>query len=286
MTCIASDAVRGALHVSPGCISFNDTASAEGKTHVLTIQNYGHDTIPVSMRYTPSKSISMFGNQSTFAPTEPIQRSNTSVELTMTPQHLLSLGRGQSEQVIVSVQLPKDADHAYQMYGGFIELMSFDQTLARVPYFGVLGRMRDLPIFDKGYPYIAPSGNIDVRYNSTDAFFFNITSGPQPTIVCRLLTAAAQVHIEVLDSHQQEVLGEISGGPFTYWERNRLSDAAYYRTVDWNGDIVLNYDGLSTPIQVERGTYFVRTRALKLLGYPDNPNDWEYWMSGPIVVST
>lgn len=43
------------------------------------------------------------------------------------------------------------------MYGGYISIIDYisDKALTNVFYFGILGEMKDAPLFDKGYPYLA-----------------------------------------------------------------------------------------------------------------------------------
>lgn len=273
---IALDAMFGTLHISPGSLSFNDTDNLI-KTKTLQIHNSGKTPITLRFSNLQSKSIKPY-NDSSFVISEPATRGDATASLTFSPP-LIHLEPGLSKSIQVSINVPNLND--YQMYGGYIQVSSIDNEqlpLAHVPYFGVLGKMKELPIFDQGYPYIAPSNDPDTKYTQTDTFVFSDT---QPTIVCRLLTPSAQVHIEVLNQEKSKTLGAIDGGPFIYWERNRLDEENYYRTIDWNGKIVQDYTTNSTATLLRPGTYYVRVRALKLLG---GENDWEEWISGPILV--
>lgn len=264
------------LHISPATLSFNDTANLI-RTQELQIHNGGRTPVSLTFSNLQAKSIKPY-NDSSFVISEPATRGNAAARLRFSPAEIY-LQAGASTTVQVSVYVPPLND--YQMYGGYIRIFSIDNEqlpVAHVPYFGVLGELKQLPIFDDGFPYIAPANDPNTKYSEEDTFIFN---GVEPTIVFRLLTPSAQVHIEVLDEGKSRTLGQIDGGPFIYWERNRLSEENYYQPINWNGKIVQDYTTNSTATALKSGTYYIRVRALKLLGGPD---DWEEWISGPILV--
>ncbi|KAI9032697.1 hypothetical protein CLU79DRAFT_158898 [Phycomyces nitens] len=162
------------------------------------------------------------------------------------------------------------------------------ESLATVPYFGVIGKMAELPIFDQGYPFLIASDNASAIYSSSDTFVFDTTSDSSPLIVCRLLTASPRVDIEIIDE-QAESLGTIEEGPNVYWERNTLGAENRVRTVTWNGKVVsakTKTGKTGYPFTVTKGTYYLRIRALKLLGNPTLDRDWEEWTSGPIRIKS
>ncbi|ORY97939.1 peptidase S8/S53 domain-containing protein [Syncephalastrum racemosum] len=274
--------MNGDIHVSPGYLSFNDTSRSLG-SRVLHVHNGGQEPARFELRHLPSKAVTTFANDSTFAPSEPAGREDVQVELMFTPPRL-TLQPGQSADVHVTViDLPAIRFH-YQMYGGYIELTRDSGNASRVPYFGVLGEMIKLPLFDTGFPYLASSNNDTIKYETTDVYNFNTTqTDKQPQIVLRLLSPTAQAVIDVIDTRGAS-LGQVTGGPFTYWERNHLSGDDYYRTVPWDGKVVADYTTADNPKQVQHGTYRLRVRALKVFGDPNKPDNWEEWSSGPILL--
>lgn len=274
--------MNGDIHVSPGYLSFNDTSKSLG-SRVLRIHNSGQEPASFELRHLPSKAITTFANDSTFTPSEPAGRDDLQVKLMFNPRRL-TLHPGQSSDVHVTViDVPTVRFH-YQMYGGYIELTRETGHPARVPYFGVLGEMIKLPLFDTGFPYLASSKNDTIKYEPNDVFTFNTTqTNEQPQLVLRLLSPTAQAVIEVIDTRGAS-LGQVTGGPFTYWERNHLSDDDYYRTVTWDGKVVADYTTADDPKQVQRGTYRLRVRALKIFGDPAKVDHWEEWTSGPILL--
>ncbi|KAI8144494.1 peptidase S8/S53 domain-containing protein [Fennellomyces sp. T-0311] len=272
--------MQSGVHISPGHVSFNDSANLL-ETQRLHITNSGSDAITLNIQHTPSKAILPFANTSTHALSEPHGRDDTHVQLSFLPPDI-TLQPGQSADIRVTVTLPSAEPH-YQMYGGFIKFAGKDNSVkGSVPYFGLLGRLNELPIFDQGFPYIAPAENHEIMYSTTDTFVLNITMAQHPAIISRILSPIAQVTIQVMDQAQTAVIGDIDGGPFKYWDRNRLKEPNFTRSIEWNGKIVTA--GNSEAVMVAQGTYRLRVRALKWFGQPDLPDQWEEWISCPILV--
>ena len=291
----AFSSLQSGIHVSPGYISFNDTANIV-KTRQLNIANHGQEALTAEIEHIPSKAILSYENTTTRVISEPHHRDDTQIKLEFTPSNI-TLQPGQSVDIHVTAQLPS-MGYNYQMYGGFIQFVQKGDDNEKkkenennnlllktvsVPYFGVLGKLNDLPLFDKGFPYLAPAGNPNLMYGSADTFTLNTTEAQYPEIICRLLSPTSQVTIQVLDQSNNTV-GDIDGGPFKYWERNRLSKEQYSRSVQWNGKIATSADNSKEAVMIAFGTYHLQVKALKMFGDPNISEQWEEWTSGPIIV--
>ncbi|KAG1222924.1 hypothetical protein G6F68_020497 [Rhizopus microsporus] len=70
----------------------------------------------------------------------------------------------------------------------------------RVPYFGLLGRQRDLPIFDQGYPKLMDHNGLEWKgsYNRN-------VQRSAPQIHYRLLTPTAVLKSQVLNATTGDV---------------------------------------------------------------------------------
>lgn len=284
---IAMDALQSTVHVSPGYLSFNDTDNLKN-THQLRITNGGSSEITLDLSNRVSEAILPFNGSTGYTPSEPMARDNTSVNLAFSPSRVV-VQPGTSVNVQVTIHLPsiESTPWQYQMYGGFIQVSQKGSSKvdASVPYFGVLGSIRALPLFDAGYPYLTSSG--DMSYNDSDTFVFNATSQEEvPKIVYRLLTATARADITVVDE-RNTIVGAIDGSPYTYLDRNKLQKDDKQSSIKWNGRIVdpksaSNNDTES--IMIQPGTYRLHMRALRLLGDPQSASSWQEWLSGPIIV--
>jgi hypothetical protein len=298
---IAFDAINSKVHISPAQISFNDTASTtEYKTHTIDIVNSYTYPIIATLENLKSQSIQPYENKTSYIPTEPaITNGSVTVDLAFSAT-TVTLPAMSTTKVEIKVVLPAPDDEAYhyQMYGGFVSVKRTDtsETLATVPYFGVLGNMIDIPVFDQGYPYLAPANRADdPPINQMAPYRFDISRMPitQPAIVMRLLTGSASIEVKILDANSTFV-GIMSGGPWIYIQRNKLSAESYRSTISWDGKVVPS-DSIITMedgktivgdqlIPVPDGTYYISVRALKHFGDSTVNKDWEEWKSGPIVV--
>lgn len=235
---IAMDALQSTVHVSPGYLSFNDTDNLKN-THQLRITNGGSSEITLDLSNRVSEAILPFNGSTGYTPSEPMARDNTSANLAFSPSRVV-VQPGTSVNVQVTIHLPsiESTPWQYQMYGGFIQVSQKGSSKvdASVPYFGVLGSIRALPLFDAGYPYLTSSG--DMSYNDSDTFVFNATSQEEvPKIVYRLLTATARADITVVDE-RNTIVGAIDGSPYTYLDRNNLQKDDKQSSIKWNGRIV------------------------------------------------
>lgn len=293
---LALRSINNKIHVSPAEISFNDTASfVEYKTHTLKIENTNPFALHIKIKNRVSQSILSYPGYDSFTPTEPIIRNGTlSVDLQFSSEDLI-LPPNSIAAVEVKVVLPRpeDVQYHYQMYGGFISIEEFttSQSMATVPYFGVLGRMIDIPIFDKYYPYLAYKNQTNKRpLDPNAAFQFNIQKASnknQPVIVTRLLTGSASMEIVIFDKNDNYV-GIMSGGPWIYNQRNKQGKENHVSIIPWDGTVLNNSSNneiIGNQLeQVPDGTYYIKVRALKHFGNPKNKSDWVEWTSNPITV--
>ncbi|KAL7320251.1 hypothetical protein PS15m_000155 [Mucor circinelloides] len=282
------DSIMSKLHISPAQISFNDTASTtEYKTHTLTIVNSDDTPIEIALTNIPSQSIQSYANTSSFVPTEPvIKNGSVAVDLDFSSTSV-KVPANTNVKVTVRVVLPDPSSlkYHYQMYGGFIALTHADtqQRLATVPYFGVLGKMIDVPVFDRGFPYLAVSKETDAKLDPTHSYVYDMNRkvSTKPAVVVRLLSGTAQMNIDVYQSNGT-LMGQMDGGPWVYNQRNKLSQENYDTSIAWNGKIIVS--GKTT--QVPDGEYYLQLKALKHFGNIDNALDWQEWKSGSILVKS
>lgn len=302
---IAYDTINSQVHVSPSQLSFNDTASfTEYKTYNLTILNSNATPLLVAIENIQSNSIESYANDTSYTITEPaVTNGSVKVELEFTPEtNSLTLAPFSITSIQVKVLLPNPEElfYHYQMYGGYISIKNIEtnQSLATVPYFGVLGNMIDIPVFDKGFPYLAPASNtqyVASRQNKNYRYDMKRKIKTKPAIVFRLLTGSATMEIKIYDKNHK-YLGFISGGPWDYNQRNSLGEENYHSSISWSGKLIpmetenelFDYHKSieENSIQVEDGTYYLKLRALKHFGDPKNSSDWEEWKSGPIIVQS
>lgn len=286
------DAINQPVHVSPGAISFNDTANIQPQK--VTISNPSKDTVTYQVTNKQSLAIAPYNTtKQGFAPLNPphyaADRVVADLEFSTTE---VTLGPGESIEVTIKVTRIGGYREPYPVYGGFVQFAPSNPDLKdiHVPYIGIRGSMADLPIFDENFPRLLLSNLTKVYEN--DPGHGNITSGfvidrwdrktSYVTSIFRLLTGTAHLMTEVLNVNATKV-GQFSQD--FYLSRNTLAVSDFIFTQRWNGTVVPNgTENLSDLVEVEPGYYYLRWKALKLMSDPAKPESWESQMSPLILV--
>jgi hypothetical protein len=279
------------IHISPSQLSFNDTSSTINKNQTIEITNSQPNDVLVTVENVPSRSIQTFANDSSFVPTAPaFKNGSVFIDFSFAPsQKALTIPANSTLRLDVTALLPdpKTTFYHYQMYGGFLSVNDANDgnSLATLPYFGVLGKMKDLPLFDHGYPYLASSKDTSMRIQDNKDFHFDTKdTRHRPTVVVRLLTGSALIKVLVYDAQNDNFVGYLSTGPWSFNQRNTLEEGSTFSTMKWTGRVVSRPDGDETPKNVSKGHYYMVVKALKHFGDPKDPKDWEDWKSGTIFV--
>ncbi|ORX58332.1 subtilisin-like protein [Hesseltinella vesiculosa] len=276
------DSITRKVHISPGQISFNDTASGNN-IQTITITNNGPTTVAYTISNNASLSVSPYDfAQSGYAFTEPINYTSDAATLRITPNNV-KVPAGGSVQVQVSVIPPATDPKLHIMYGGYVQLKSSapDVIDMSLPYFGVAGLERDLPIFDVNYPYLSndSSGNSHLPTNTTISF---PKKGSNLYMVTRFVTATQLVRYELLDGTTSLVLGNFLNDGIQII-RNYLDAGLQYYAQAWDGTYITPTNATWGPPPA--GTYRLKVSALKVFGNPNLPTDFETWTSGLIQLN-
>ncbi|KAG2201320.1 hypothetical protein INT47_001408 [Mucor saturninus] len=145
------DAITQVTHITPAQISFNDTSSTDYKTQTLTITNNGLHELTYRIFNNVSVTITPYNRAYTGYSLLLNPPSVTSMSATLDiSEEEVQLGPGQSKTISVTVQPPNADPLDHVMYGGFIQFYPINSQQAKalhVPYFGVVGVQRDIPVF-------------------------------------------------------------------------------------------------------------------------------------------
>ncbi|KAJ1948331.1 hypothetical protein FBU59_001647 [Linderina macrospora] len=192
---------------------------------------------------------------------------------------------GQSRDVTVVVIAPyglKDSERWF--YGGFLNFtMSWDgeSTGASsfvVPYAGFNGNYRQLDVLaepSEGFPLLT-----DLDGNVTTAA---ITENKPQLFSFRLELPSRVVSITLMDS-AKKTLGYLPGGYLEYVSRNQQTQETLMYSVLVNGTVFK--DTLMTQqVKVPAGQYQIQLNALRPLGNPKNPSDFQGWTSPAITFA-
>ncbi|KAI8881080.1 subtilisin-like protein [Backusella circina FSU 941] len=312
------------FRVLPAKLSFNDTTHFNPKHQKLTIYNHGKREMTFHVHHLPSLTATGYSIPLTsdlsaseqhtdiskvFTPVQPVglfSQNDSTAEITFS-KTMMVLAPGDSKEIQLHVKPPtqKFSSDSHAIYGGYISIVS-EETEATVPYIGMIGSMKALPVLDRSampsaaapYPFPAigfPSGDKILDADKVGHFkIYHKSNGTEgnPYILVRLLTGTPLLHIQVLDKHGERVLGDVPPDDTRTWMlRNTLSvtenTVAYY-SWPWAGDYVPTDTALTgdhvEPKPIKDGEYRLKLRALRVFGDRSNLDDWDEWVSPRLRV--
>jgi hypothetical protein len=296
MQYLVYDTIIQAVHISPGYISFNDTSSSNYKTHTLFITNYGDDFVSYQVVNDASLSVVPYNLQiEGYAYAEPINYTTSAAKLRLS-RTIIRLGPKKTAQVTVTVIPPKVDPKQHIMYGGFIRFKSSNPKASQdlsVPYIGVVGRQKDLPMFDIDTPFIMNASHASIAYDQDDTFVLHRNDNASTiNLVFRLLTGTRLLRYELVEVTTGEVIGQVLP-EMTYQYRNTLDSTVQLYSLPLDGTYAPPMEQeASSPdsensdpsIPIPHGRYKIRVKALHLFGDPNKQGDFEIWESGIIKV--
>lgn len=295
---IVYDAITQPVQVSPSEISFNDTSSLNYITHNLTITNGATYAVSYSISSRISTGIKPY-NQ-TGSTYNSLNQPSVNQDATSTIQFSQSeihLNPGESRTVTVTVTPPSTNPQNHIMYGGFIQLSPSNEASTHkaihVPYIGVAGSQRDLPIFAENIQQYYSNDSaitqtadqVTYKFNSSRSYF---KTDYFVLVEFGLINPTKIVKAELVSQLDKQVLGHVML-PATNVPATPKGNVMY---VGWNG---YYFNDTATSVESDRvdggyaipptnGSYLIQLSALKLLGDPQNETDWESWRSGIIHI--
>jgi hypothetical protein len=301
------------FHVSPAKLSLNDTANSIQEQEITLYNHQDTEELVLELGHDPSLTVagySLHGNQ-TYTPLEPITMyaHNDSVATLQFSDTKLVVPPGQSLKVRVRIQPPVSTfkSEAHVLYGGYITISS-SASKAQVPYFGMIGNMKDLPILDRSYkptqavkytfPSIASASGSAVKSNQEGYFHIQHdqesgVSAGGPYVLVRLLTGTAILQFQIMNAQSEEVIADVPIDSTRLWMmRNTLEVTDYsqvYYTWYWAGEYVEKdstlYGETSNQTKIlESGEYRLKVRGLRVFGDRTKSEDWDEWISPKLVL--
>ena len=320
------DAIQEQVHISPAAISFNDTEHLR-KTQTLSITNYGDTIVSYTVINNVSVSIIPYNASEGYQFSTPATYGNDSAQLEFS-QTTIMLAPGATSEINVTVIPPNTDPAEHIMYGGYIQFKKTNQSSTEnlgkdptVPYIGIVGNQRELPIFHQDTPQLTNTTNIThfPAYDSNDVFIFNRVQSvatkkkiDKVPIFMLTLDNPTRMISTPLYNEQRDMIGFASfkndttnfsratsttpaqfiwwGGdytPVTGEARNKTKIMIGPLTSTTLDDVLpsaTKTDDSQVKISVAPGNYRIGLNALKWFGNPDNHEDWETWTSGIIKV--
>ncbi|KAL0089614.1 peptidase S8/S53 domain-containing protein [Phycomyces blakesleeanus] len=286
------DAITQLSYVSPGQLSFNDTAHREEKT--LAITNQEKEPMTYTIRHFSNRAIAPFNtSQHGYTPIQPAiyTKANVTADLGLSLKNV-TVQPGETVEFTVNVDSVSESldNEPFPMYGGFITIDPVtdyygEAKSMKIPYVGISGNVADIPIFPKGFPMIVDSSDFLGSHEPGKPYVLKRIPHSRPSLyaVFRLLMGTAHLTTEILDENQEFVGNAFST---SYMPRNTLNPGNFLVVNSWNGSIIDEQsETLGETIPLKNGTYYMRWKALRLLADPELEDSWLTSISDPIVVS-
>ncbi|KAI8997763.1 peptidase S8/S53 domain-containing protein [Pilobolus umbonatus] len=302
------------LRVLPSKIALNDTSHFNHKGQELTFYNDDKmNDLKIHISHDPSLTAIgynlLYTNES--APLEPIGLvpHNGSNALLNISETTFTIPAGDVRKIHIHFEPPNNVFRSTKnvFYGGYIVIRDESHTLrASVPYFGMNGDMKSLPILDRFFkpsadvPYTFPSIGLYAQQgllgrDSSEIFKLKDIDGQivgGPYVLVRILTGTSLLQIQILK--HKKVMGDVPIDESRVWMmRNTLTATEYssvYYSWNWDGnyvpkDVTLNgNNGLYQPKSIKSGEYQLRVRALRVFGNKHKKEDWDEWISPKLVI--
>ncbi|KAI9268027.1 peptidase S8/S53 domain-containing protein [Phascolomyces articulosus] len=277
------DAIKQQVHVAPAAISFNDTANLL-KTHTLTITNHGDSIASYELYNNVSVSIIPYAGNNDFQFTEPATFGTEAAKLKFSKK-TIKLSPGKSVQVKVTVMPPKTNPAEHIMYSGYVQLTSGtkENKDITVPYVGIVGNQRDIPVFGQGTPILTNGTGPNVPvFGPNDTYVFDRSDVIQPIISAYLNVPAKEIKFPLFNDNGKEIGRAFSDA--NLYSRSYGGQPSI--SMKWNGTYLPTVFDIEFPLAVSLlpGEYHLGISVLKWLGNPDDEKDWETWASGPIQI--
>ena len=281
------DAIYERVHVSPASITFNDTVNIR-RTQTFTITNNGESIVSYEITNIQSASVHPYDDSQKYVFAEPATLGSDGAKMRFS-QKTIKIAPGTNASITVTVMPPETDPELHVMYGGYIHLKNTvsNQKDITLPYIGIVGNQRDLPIFGNESPILSDTTDNNVTYTEENPLTYNRSdSNTQPAIGLSLITPSKLIEFRLYDDNEQELGLAMEHSTYNY----RATSDDPYIAVAWDGTYRDPSVGFMTKKEnppktdVAPGVYRISVRALKLLGDANSAKDWEVWTSSPITV--
>lgn len=294
--------------ISTPTLALNDSSFFR-RNHEFTIFNNGTSTIEYVLYHRPARTVSTFSSKTKYhRPDVKLTLSDDTATALINPRKF-SLQPGSSQVVKVDFTPPSHSDPQFlPVYSGYIVMVgNVDCESHNVPYYGVLGSLKNQPIIDRGpdenktviYPYLAYPRKKSLRNDTkrpkifplTTPFVWDLQKHNSTVLHFRTLFGSPIVRADVLagDANLSNktsncdfekmfrgtpLLGLVPDSDNKALSRSGIDDSW---TQKWNGTFLAH--GKKTLSFLPNGSYKLLLRALRVTGRKENDGDYDYWLS-------
>ncbi|KAF9095615.1 hypothetical protein BGX29_008952 [Mortierella sp. GBA35] len=286
------NAVTTTTHISPDRIDLLDTVNLR-KTHKITIKNIGKKTETYTLSHVPADALNSYSKNNAWPSASPVlEADHASVSFSAKK---VKIPAGKSVKVTVTFAEPKNGKATeFPLYSGYVVATPSreDSVAVHVPYIGLKGDIRDVPIMDTDlkFPKITATKPFAVEEVPVGAKYNFSFRSAAPTVNVRYGSHTPDATIRVFDD-KKKFLGFISttGGP-AFGATGRYPNVdkdnnLVYSSFVWRGKVFETEDTTKAAIQLGAGTYNLVVASQKKFTKGAYPADFEIFDLGNVVVA-
>ncbi len=264
------DAIVGTTRITPAKLALGESQGGPAVVR-LTVSNQSNVKVTYDLSFENGIS-----TNNTFVPA--FFTSDASVVFA---KPSVTLGPQVDKEVKVVIIPPTAPDKA--LYGGWIVFTPHngEGQVYRVPFAGFVGDYQSIQALAptaNGFPWLAKLIGTSL-FKQTAGAVYTLAGGDIPYVLIHFDHQVQQIQLQVLDAVTGRNFHYIDNSK--YIERNSTATGFYY----WTFDGTALSANLKKTFTVPNGNYVISVRALKALGDPDHPGDWETWTSPNFIIA-
>ncbi|CAG8633317.1 8161_t:CDS:2, partial [Ambispora leptoticha] len=168
------DALSSTISISPPKLPLNDTANYKA-LNTLNVKNSGKDIVKLTVTHVGAQAVSGYNFTESFVPRGIPVYQDSFAEANISESSIV-LGPGQSKNIKITIKPPADLDNdSYFIFSGFIISDKAGNKSYSVPYMGMKGIYKTLPILDTavGAPLILTE-DAEIYQNNSQIVTFTL----------------------------------------------------------------------------------------------------------------
>jgi len=274
-------AILATARVEPSKLSLGES-QAGPVTRTLTITNSGNTTVTYSL-----SSVNALSVRNTFTPSA--STSNASVTFSAAS---VTVAAGQSATVSATINPATGPDKA--QYGGYIVFTGDDLTVLRVPFAGFVGDYQSIQALTPtsyGFPWLAVLyGGSFYKVTGPADWVYSLQGDDMPYFLVHFDHQVSSVEFFIKDALTGKPVHQVFTSAIYEQYLPRNSTTTGFFAFAWDGTRIHSngYNGVGYDKNLVKpvpdGQYIVVIKALKALGDPANPADYETWTSPVIAI--
>ncbi|TKW56871.1 Minor extracellular protease vpr [Colletotrichum tanaceti] len=282
----AYDAAHSKTVLSISQISFNDTDHFV-RSHSFSIRNTADHDLTYTLGHTRAATAYTFAAGSRFASQFPNPVVDDWAELSFSVSEIV-VPAGSSAEITVSATPPQNVNATQlPVYSGYVDVAASNGESHKIPYLGIAGSLKDVPVFLEGPAFGTYLGYFNNPTPANTTFTIPRPGAPPPpdgaefpSMLARLLFGSQIVRADVVPLTETGLpttahfdlrsIGHLPGFPEPWVSRRNYRPA-------FRGDLA---DGTIVP----EGTYKVVFSALRAFGDPSKKEDWDFAATVPFVI--